>query len=140
MNEKGYQLACPTGEFVLVPLLMPEIYISMPENRLLVTIMECICVNRTALLLLVIVLGKNIIQNWFHEKMTGLEVVTISTTRYTNEEICSTQLDYFIKHTNSRPDKPQKILLINSTTYYESPNFILKAKNNYIWIIKFIAH
>ena len=63
IDEKGCRLACSAGEFVLVPLSMPEIYVGVSENRLLVTIVECICTNRIVILLLVIVLGKNIIQN-----------------------------------------------------------------------------
>jgi hypothetical protein len=78
--------------------------------------------------------------NWFHENMTGNEVVAVSPTGYTNEEICLTWLDHFIKYNDCGPDKPWRILLIDGATCHEAPEFIIKAKVNHIWIVKFPAH
>ena len=72
--------------------------------------------------------------------MTGHEVITVSLTSYTNEGIYIAWLDYFIKHYNCGPDSHQYILLINSTTYYDTKDFIIKAKMNKIWVIKYLSY
>ena len=59
---------------------------------------------------------------------------------YTNEGICIVWLDHFIDHNDCRPDKPWRILLIDGAKCHEAPEFILKAKMNHIWIIKFPSH
>jgi hypothetical protein len=74
-----------------------EIYIGIPKNRILVIVIKCICVNRTAILLVIIVLGTIIIGGWFYEKITGHKVITVSLTGYTNKGIYIAWLDYFIK-------------------------------------------
>jgi hypothetical protein len=72
--------------------------------------------------------------------MIGLEVITVSPTRYTNEGICMTWLNHFIKHNDCGPNKPWHILLIDRATCYEAPDFILTAKMNHIWVVKFPSH
>jgi hypothetical protein len=140
MDEKGAQIACPAGEEVVVPIGIKEMYIGVPENRLSVTIVESISADGKAIPPLVIIPGVTIMVSWFHENMTGLEVVTVSPTGYTNEGICMTWLDHFIKHNNCGLDKPWHILLIDGATCHEAPNFVLKAKMNHIWVVKFPSH
>jgi hypothetical protein len=82
----------------------------------------------------------NIIVSWFYENMTGHEVITVSLSGYTNEGICIVWLDYFIKYNNCRPNKPWHILLIDSATCHKADDFILKAKINKIWVVKFPMH
>jgi hypothetical protein len=78
--------------------------------------------------------------SWFHENMTGEEMVAVSPSGYTNEEICSTWLDHFIKHNDCRPDQPWRILLMDGATCHEAPDFVIKAKMHRIWIVKFPSH
>jgi len=106
MDEKGCRIACPVGEEVVVPIRIKEMYVGVPENRLSLTVVKCICADGIAIPPLVIVPGQNIMVSWFHKNMTGHEVITVSPSGYTNEEICITWLDHFIKHTDSGPDKP----------------------------------
>jgi hypothetical protein len=74
-----------------------EIYIGIPENRILVIVIECICANGTAIPPVIIVLGTIIIRGWFYKKMIGYKVITVSDTGYTNKGIYMAWLDYFIK-------------------------------------------
>ena len=104
------------------------------------TIIKYICADSIVISPLVIVPRQNIIVSWFHENITSHKIIIVLLSSYTNKEICMTWLDYFIKYTNSRLDKPWKILLINSTTYYKISEFILKAKINKIWVIKFLTY
>jgi hypothetical protein len=86
---------------VLVSII--EIYVRIPENRISITVIEYICANRIAIPPVIIALGTMIIGGWFHKKITGYEVITISDTGYTNEGICMAWLDHFIKQYNCSP-------------------------------------
>src|SRR5437016_4277780 len=140
MDEKGAQIACPAGEEVVVPIGIKEMYVGVPESCLSLTIIECISADGRVIPLVVIVPGVSIMVRWFHENMTGLEVITVSPTGYTNEGICMLWLDHFIKHSDSGPDRPWQILLIDGAICHNAPDFILKAKMNQIWVVKFPSH
>jgi hypothetical protein len=104
IDKKGCRIACLASEKVIVPVRIKEIYIRIPENRMSLTIIKSISVNKKAIFSIVIVFGKNIIVNWFAENITGYERITVSDFGYTNKEICMIWLDYFIKHNNCRLD------------------------------------
>jgi hypothetical protein len=140
MDEKGARVCMPAGEQVVVPIGIKEMYTGVPENRISITIVESICADGTAIPPVVIVPGVRIMVSWFHENMTGHEIITVSPTGYTNEGICLLWLDHFIKHNNCGPDKPWRLLLIDGATCHEAPNFILKATMNGICIVKFPSH
>jgi hypothetical protein len=106
MDKKGAWIACPAGEEVVVLIGIKEMYVGIPENRISLTVIESICANGKAIPLVVIVPGIMIMGSWFHEKMTGHEVITVSPTGYTNEGICLVWLDHFIKYNDCGPDKP----------------------------------
>ena len=63
-------------------------YIRVPENQLFLTVIESISADGKAIPPLVIIPGRNIIMSWFSKKMTGAEVVTVSSLGYTNKGIC----------------------------------------------------
>jgi hypothetical protein len=114
-----------------------EIYIGIPKNYISLIVIEYIYINRTAIPPVIIIPGIMIIGSWFHEKMTGHEVITISLTSYTNEGIYMAWLDHFIKYYNCGPDSHWRILLIDGATCYDAGDFIIKAKINKIWVIKY---
>jgi DDE superfamily endonuclease len=140
MDEKGCRIACPAGQEVVVPTGIKEMYVGVPENRLSLTVIESISADGKAIPPIVIVPGGTIMESWFHENMTGHEVVTVSPSGYINEEICIGWLEHFIKHNDCDPDKPWRILLMDGATCHDAPEFILRAKMNRIWIVKFPSH
>jgi hypothetical protein len=88
MDEKGARVCMPAGEEVVVPVGIKEIYTGIPENRMSVTVIECISADGRAIPPVIIVKGVMIMASWFTEKMTGHEVITVSESGYTNEGIC----------------------------------------------------
>src|SRR5271163_2108139 len=140
MDEKGARICVPAGEEVVVPIGIKEMYTGIPENRMSLTIIECISADGKAIPPVVIVPGVMIMVSWFHENMTGHEVIAVSPSGYTNKGICMVWLDHFIKHNDCGPNKPWHILLIDGATCHEADDFILKAKMNKIWVIKFPSH
>jgi hypothetical protein len=71
----------------VVPVGIKEIYVGIPKNHILITVIKCICANRTAIPLVIIVLGTMIIGGWFYLKITGHKVLTVFNSGYTNEGI-----------------------------------------------------
>jgi plasmid replication initiation protein len=57
MDEKGARIYIPTGEEVIVPIRIKEIYTGIPENRMSLTIIESISTDGKAIPLVVIVPG-----------------------------------------------------------------------------------
>jgi hypothetical protein len=105
MDEKGARIACLAREEVVVLIGIKEIYVGVPQNRLSVIVVECISVDGKAILLLIIIPGVLIMESWFYKKMTRHELVTVSSSGYTNEGICLIWLYYFIKYNNCGLDK-----------------------------------
>jgi hypothetical protein len=87
MDEKGARIACPSGEEVVVPIRIKEMYVRILENRISLTVIKSICANRKAILPVVIVPRIMIIKSWFYKNMTSYKVITVSPTGYTNEGI-----------------------------------------------------
>jgi hypothetical protein len=88
MDEKGARVCMPAREEVIVPIRIKEMYTGIPENRMSLTIIESISADSQAIPPVVIVPRVMIMVSWFHENMTGHEVITVSPTGYTNEGIC----------------------------------------------------
>ncbi|PMD63924.1 uncharacterized protein K444DRAFT_714810 [Hyaloscypha bicolor E] len=103
-------------------------------------IIKYISADSKAIPPVVIIPGIIIMVSWFHENMTGHEVITVSPIGYTNEGIYMVWLDHFIKHNNCGPNKEWHILLINGATCYQADDFILKATFNKIRIVQFPSH
>jgi hypothetical protein len=99
---------------------LKKMYVGVPENRLSLTVIESISADGKAIPPVVIVPGGTIIESWFHENMTGHEVVAVSPSGYTNKEICRRWLDHFIKHNDCGPDQPWRILLMDGATCHEA--------------------
>ena len=132
MDEKGARIYMPTGEEVVAPIGIKEMYTGIPENRMSLTIIECISIDSKAIPPVVIIPGIMIMVSWFHENMTSHEVIIVSPTGYMNEGIYMVQLDHFIKYNNCGPNKEWRILLINGVTCHQADDFILKATFNKI--------
>jgi len=62
IDKKRARIACLIREEVVVPIRIKEMYIKILENRLSITIVKCIFVDRKSILLLVIILGIIIIK------------------------------------------------------------------------------
>ena len=107
IDESGARVGCPTGEQVIVPSDVKELYTSSPENRKSVTIIKTIQADRRKPLPpFIITPGKKIMDNWIRDELVGEEAVTCSLTGYTNNQIAIDYLDYLIKYTRASPEKP----------------------------------
>jgi hypothetical protein len=95
----------PLGEEVVVLIRIKEIYIGILENRMSLIIIKYISIDSKAISPVVIIPGIIIMVSWFHENITGHEVIIVSPIGYTNEGIYIVWLDHFIKYNNCGPNK-----------------------------------
>ena len=64
-------------------------YVPMAENRKSITAIESICAIGTKLPPIIIVQGRQHMESWYNDKLTGDELVLLSETGYTNSLRCS---------------------------------------------------
>ena len=79
-------------------------------------------------------------ESWYNDKLTGNELVLLSETGYTNNELAMIYLEHFIKHTGAGPSQPQKVLLMDSHTSHTNPEFVLRATEMNIHPYPFPSH
>lgn len=96
IDEKRARFYYFIREEIVVSIGVKEIYVGILENYILVTIIKNISANRKFILLVIIVLRKMIISNWFYENMKGNEVVIVFIFSYINNDIYNCWLNYFI--------------------------------------------
>src|SRR5271154_2982568 len=103
-------------------------YALMAQNRKSITMIESICANGTqSMPPIIIIQGKQHMSSWYNEKLTGDELVLLSDSGYTNNQLGLAFLDHFITSIKVGPDKPIKVLLIDSYASHTTPEFILQA-------------
>jgi hypothetical protein len=107
MDESRARVRCLGGEHIIVLVEVKELYTASPKNRKSVTIIETVIANkREPLPLFVIALGQKIMDSWISEKLIRTEHIACTLTGYTNNEIVMQYLDYLIKHSKAKPNKP----------------------------------
>ena len=115
MDESGVRVGCPLGEDVIVPIDIKELYTASPENRKSVTIIETIMASgKEPLPPFIITPGKHVMENWLSTKLIGKESIDCSPTGYTNNRIVMQYLNHLIKYARAGPNKPWKVLLLDS--------------------------
>lgn len=141
MDESGVRVGCPTGEIVIVPTQIKELYTASPENRQSLTVIETICADgSTPPPPVVICPGEKIMENWIQDNLSGAEVIAVSQTGYTNEGIALAWLDHFINHVDAGPDKHWRVLLLDGHITHRQPDFVIKCHENHIVPIEFPSH
>jgi len=141
MDEFGVRIGCPAGEVVIVPTEVKELYILSLENRQSVTIIEAICADgRPPPPPVIICPREKNMESWIHENLTGAEVITVSPTGYTNENIALAWLTHFIKHVRAGPNKHWRILLLDGHSSHQQNDFIIKCHENHIVSFQFPSH
>ena len=141
MDESGVRVGCPTGEIVIVPTHVKELYTASPENRKSITIIETICADGSPPPPPVVICpGEKIMESWISDNLLGAEVIAVSQTGYTNENIALAWLDHFIKHVDAGPDKHWRMLLLDGHITHHKDDFVLKCHENHIIPYGFPSH
>ncbi|KFZ24325.1 hypothetical protein V502_01196, partial [Pseudogymnoascus sp. VKM F-4520 (FW-2644)] len=139
-DETGFRVGVAPGEEVVVPAYITEMYVPMAENRKSVTVIESICAIGKEHPPVITVQGRQHMESWYNEKLSGDELVLLSDSGYTNSELAMIFLEHFIKHTGAGPDKSKKVLLMDSHISHTTPEFVLRATEMNIHPYPFPSH
>jgi hypothetical protein len=140
MDETRFQIGIPGGEKVIVPHGVTELYTGSPENRTSITVIEAILASGKATPPVLIIPGKVHMESWYHRSLVGTEQVLLSESGYTNDELAIKWLNHFIFHTQSTPISNAKLLLLDSHSSHQTPEFTIFAVENNILIYTFPSH
>jgi hypothetical protein len=112
----------------------------MAENRKSLTIIETICAAGTSIPPIVIVQGRQHMESWYNEKLTGDELILLSDSGYTNNDLALLYLEHFVQHTGASPTSSTKLFLMDSHTSHTNPEFVLQAAKMNIHLYPFPSH
>jgi len=141
MDESLVRIGYPTREIVVVPTEVKELYTASPENRKSLTIIETIRADgSTSPPPVVICPGEKIMENWIQDSLSGAEVIAVSPTGYTNEDIALAWLNHFIKYAGAGPAELWRILLLDGHLTHCKDEFVIKCHQNNIVPFQFPSH
>jgi hypothetical protein len=147
MDETGVRIGVQIGREVVIPVDVTEYFDTSPENRKSLTVVETICGDGTVINLYVIIQGKRYMESWYEDRDLELgEVINVSETGFTNDEIALQWLKHFIKEVGRQilPEDlsilPWKILLLDGYGSYMQEEFTLLAYAYKIRCWTFLPH
>jgi hypothetical protein len=124
MDESGAYIRYPGGEYIIVLAEVKEIYTLSPENRKSVIVIEAIYADGSnPSPPFIIIPGQRIMENWIILELIGKKRIATTPTRYTNNEVALLYLNYLIYYIRTSPNKPWKILLLNSHKSHKTDKF-----------------
>ena len=65
-------------------------------------------------------------ESWIHDNLTGAEVITVSQTGYSNENVALSWLNHIIKHVGARPEAYWRILLLDRYNTHCKDDFVIE--------------
>jgi hypothetical protein len=140
MDETGFRIGIPGGQKVIVPCNVTELYTTSPENRISITVIESVSSISIAIAPVIIIPGKMHMESWYHDNLHGNELILLSDTGYTNDELAMIWLDHFIKETKSDIFSEWKVIILDSHTSHTTPELRLKAATCNIHLYSLPSH
>jgi hypothetical protein len=140
MDETSFQIGIPGGEEVIVPRTVTELYTASPENRTSITIIEAVSACGKVTPPVLIIPAKTHMDSWYNEGLYGTELILLSESGYTNDQLALKWLQHFILHTESSKNSKPKVLLMDSHTSHRTPEFTILASDNNIHLYAFPSH
>jgi hypothetical protein len=125
MDETGFRIGIPGGEEVIVPSGVTELYTASPENRTSITIIEAVSAVGKVTPPVLIIPGKVHMESWYHESLQGTELILLSESGFSNDQLAMEWLEHFITHTESTSYSEKKLLLVDSHPSHLTPAFTI---------------
>jgi len=117
-------------------------YVAFAEDRKSVTLVETVCADGSTIPPVIIVQGKQHMESWYSENLTGKERILLSNTGFTNIELAQIYLDHFIEHIKDKhgTGHPPIVLLMDQHGSHMHKDLIIKATTNNIHLYPFPGH
>jgi hypothetical protein len=88
----------------------------------------------------IIIQGKHYIDSWYRDRLGQKEVILLSDSGFTNDQLTFRFLQHFIEYTKAGPSEPSKLLLMDNYSSHLTPAFILLARRNNVIPYSFPSH
>jgi hypothetical protein len=79
-------------------------------------------------------------ESWYRDRKHQNELVLLSETAFTTDQLTFRFLEHFITHTKASPREEPKLLLMDNRNSHITPEFILLANRNNVIPFSFPAH
>jgi len=93
-DETGFRIGCLAGQLVFTRT-KKQVYISDPDNRELITSIECICTDGTAIQPMIIMASCIMKEKHFMNDLDDDIVLAVSESGYTNDLLSYQWLEHF---------------------------------------------
>jgi DDE superfamily endonuclease len=105
-----------------------------------VTVIEAVSAAGRTIPPVIIIQGKWQMDSWFRDRIHQNELVLLSESGFTTDQLTFQFLEQFIKHTKASPKEQPKLLLMDNHNSHITPEFILLANRNNVIPFSFPAH
>jgi DDE superfamily endonuclease len=111
-DETGFRIGCLSGQLVFTRT-KKQVYISDPDNRELVTSMECICADGSAIQPMIIIAGCVMKEKHFMNNLDDDVLLAVSETGYTNDMLSYQWLEHFNDQTEEKARGQNRLLVMD---------------------------
>jgi len=127
-DESRFRIGCLRGQVVWTYADIRAVYISDPDNRELVTLMECISRVGKVIKPMIVMSGIVFKEQHFDNDLDDDVLFGISESRYTNDRLSFEWIKHFDKQTKDSKKGKYKLLIIDGHGSYLTYEFV-----NYCW-------
>jgi hypothetical protein len=139
-DETGYQIGITAGGIVIVPTNIERVYVNDPDNKELITVVECISAGGYHVPAMVIFKGAYHLCKYFENDMDDDILFACSNTGFTNDKLTFVWLKHFDKFTKNRTKGQYRILIFDGYGLHITQDFIHYCWENYIRPFQLPAH
>jgi len=131
-DETGFRIGCLLGQIVFTHTENKAVYISDPENRELVTSMECISASGETIDPMVILQGIIFKEKHFDNNLDGRTLMAMSESGYTNDMLSYEWIKHFDMQTREKAAGRRRLLIMDGHGSHHTKEFISYCINNKI--------
>ena len=110
------------------------------QRSLSITVIETVSATGRTIPPIVIIQGQHHMESWFRDRLHQNELVLLSDSGFTNDQLAIRFLEHFILYSDASPSQPTKLLLMDNHGSHVTPEFINLATCNNVVPFTFPAH
>lgn len=123
-DEVGCQIGIIAGAFVIVPANVNKVYVDDPDNRELITIIECISATGYHVPPMIIFKGAYHLRKHFDNDIDDNVLFARSDSGFTNDKLTLSWLKHFDKYTKNRTKGRYRMLIFDGYGSHVTQEFI----------------
>ena len=127
-DETGCQIGITAGGIVIIPANVTRVYVNDPDNKELVTAVECISAGGYHVLVMLIFKGAYHLRKYFENDIDDNVLFARSDTGFTNDKLTLSWLKHFDKFTKNRTKGLYRMLIFDGYGSHVTQEFI-----DYCW-------